>query len=117
MSSLSWPVAEASSSWRDSSVVDSRESMRTLAFEVVPTVDKCDVELPFELGDRGRERGLRHVAGFCCPREVSFLGYLDEVLQLTEQHERLLWAAWHYALSSPAPSRMSSPLAFISAPG
>src|SRR4029077_17472085 len=62
------------------------------ALIVVPPVDQCDVELALELGDRCRERRLRHVACLRGPGEVSLARHRDEILQLAEQHQRLVRA-------------------------
>ena len=59
------------------------------ALKAVSAVDQGDVQLAFELGDRGRQRRLRHVALLGGPGEVSLLGDRDEVLQLTKEHPHL----------------------------
>ena len=56
------------------------------AFEAVSAIDQRDVQLSFELGDRGGKCGLGDVALLGRPGEVALLGDRDEVLQLTEKH-------------------------------
>jgi hypothetical protein len=52
--------------------------------KAVPAIDQRDVELSFELGDRGGQCGLGDVALLGRPGEVALLGDRNEVLQLTE---------------------------------
>ena len=58
--------------------------------EVLPAIDEGDAQLAFQLGDRRRQGGLRHVTAFRRTREVSFPGHRHEVLQLAKQHRSLL---------------------------
>ena len=53
-------------------------------------IDQRDIQLAFQLGNRSRQRGLRHVALLGGPGEVALLGDRDEVLQLSEEHPHLL---------------------------
>jgi hypothetical protein len=61
---------------------DEAFALQGQALEVLPTVDERDAELPFQLGDRRRQSGLRHVAGFRRAGEVPLPGHGHEVLEL-----------------------------------
>ncbi len=56
------------------------------ALEAVAAIDQRDVQLTFQLGDRGGECGLGYEALLGRPGEVALGGDHDEILQLAEQH-------------------------------